>query len=113
MNGKHWLLDIKQADSELLDNAEFLLGLLTNAAILANLKIVGSCSHKFHPQGFSAVLLLSESHISIHTAPETSTAYIDLFSCKSDSKDYEALEYIMKELKVTDHEIQLQYRNLV
>ena len=39
--------------------------------------------HKFEPQGVTAMLLLSESHISIHTWPEKKSACLDILSCKN------------------------------
>ena len=46
-----------------------------------NLPVVKVCQHQFYPSGFTAVLLLAESHFSIHTFPEISSAYVDIFTC--------------------------------
>lgn len=45
--------------------------------------VLSSSSHKFEPQGVTAILLLSESHISIHTWPEKRFATCDIFTCGS------------------------------
>lgn len=37
--------------------------------------------HNFDPQGFTALFLLSESHLAIHTFPEEQTTYVELSSC--------------------------------
>lgn len=43
--------------------------------------IVNSCTKIFYPQGFTALFLLSESHLAIHTFPERGKSYIELSSC--------------------------------
>lgn len=42
--------------------------------------------HEFYPMGFSAGLILAESHVTVHTWPEENTAYIDYFSCAEDPR---------------------------
>lgn len=47
----------------------------------AGFKIVNSCAKYFEPQGFTALYLLAESHLAIHTFPERGKTYIELSSC--------------------------------
>lgn len=54
---------------------------LLEAANDLGLSVLGSTKHEFYPQGLTAVVLLSESHISIHTYPEEGYAYVDAFTC--------------------------------
>lgn len=51
------------------------------SAKLMNVTVVESTFHAFSPFGLSGVLVLAESHFSIHTWPEYNTAAIDLFCC--------------------------------
>lgn len=44
-------------------------------------KIVEKAVHFFAPQGFTAVFILAESHLAIHTFPEEGKSYIQLSSC--------------------------------
>jgi S-adenosylmethionine/arginine decarboxylase-like enzyme len=46
-----------------------------------------SIEHKFYPMGFSAGLILAESHVTVHTWPEENIAYIDYFSCAEDPRE--------------------------
>jgi S-adenosylmethionine decarboxylase len=46
--------------------------------------VVGEAGHQFSPHGYTQVYLLSESHFSIHTYPETASCHIDIFCCNPD-----------------------------
>jgi S-adenosylmethionine decarboxylase len=48
-----------------------------------------SIEHEFYPVGFSAGLILAESHVTVHTWPEENTAYIDYFSCAEDPRQHD------------------------
>ena len=56
-------------------------------------------SHKFEPQGVTAVALLAESHISIHTWPEKGIAVCDIFTCGESGAPNAAAEYLKTVLK--------------
>jgi S-adenosylmethionine decarboxylase len=79
--GAHVLADFWGCQFGKLDDAKLLMGSLRQAAGKANMTILGERSHKFDPQGFTGILLLSESHISIHTYPERGYAAIDVYTC--------------------------------
>ena len=68
---KHLLLELYRCDCEKLNDESFLRCTLNRAAKLANAKVLNLISNKFEPQGVTAIALLAESHISIHTWPES------------------------------------------
>ncbi|MDO5091069.1 MAG: adenosylmethionine decarboxylase [Cardiobacteriaceae bacterium] len=80
--GNHGLLDLYDCDAALLADAARLEQLLRDAAHAAGAQILAA---RFHPfgegQGVTGVLLLAESHISIHSWPEHRFAAIDIFLC--------------------------------
>lgn len=43
--------------------------------------IIGNIEHHFKPQGYTVLVLLSESHFAAHTFPEQGKTYIELTSC--------------------------------
>ena len=47
-----------------------------------NYTILGEIDHEFHPYGCSFILLLSESHLSVHTFPERNHLSFDLYTCR-------------------------------
>lgn len=78
--GEHALLDIDGALR--LDEPEFLEDLMREAALAAGATIIGSHFHHFgEKQGVTGILLLAESHISVHTWPERDFAAFDIFMC--------------------------------
>ena len=79
--GAHVLADFWGCQPEKLDDSRLLMQALREAALVANMTILGEEEHKFEPQGFTGMLLLSESHISIHTYPEQGYAAVDVFTC--------------------------------
>ena len=68
----------------------------------AKVEILNVSSHKFEPQGFNLVALLAESHISIHTWPETGVAKCDIFTCSDKCLPEKAVEYMKEAFKATE-----------
>jgi S-adenosylmethionine decarboxylase proenzyme len=54
---------------------------LNNIIEHLDLHIVGETGHQFEPYGYTIAYALSESHLTIHTYPEYSSAYLDIFCC--------------------------------
>jgi S-adenosylmethionine decarboxylase proenzyme len=79
--GTHLLIECLGCDRTVLDDAEALSRALRAAADAMDATVVGAMFHRFAPQGVTGVLLLSESHISVHTWPERGYAALDLFTC--------------------------------
>ena len=78
---KHLLLELYRCDGEKLNDESFLRCILNRAAKLANATVLNLISNKFEPQGVTAIALLAESHISIHTWPESNYSAVDIFTC--------------------------------
>ena len=79
--GRHCIYDLQDGDPQLLDDEDFIKDALMKAAEAAGATLLKIVSHKFEPQGVTALALLAESHISIHTYPEQNYAAIDAFTC--------------------------------
>ena len=74
---------ISGAEPNALNNLSTIESILHDAAQTAGLTAVSSAHHQFEPQGLSAVIILSESHIAAHTWPESGTGYVTLTSCRT------------------------------
>ena len=79
-SGNHLLIDLWGAIN--LDNAQVIEDALRESAIVSGATILHCHLHNFEPNGgISGVLVLSESHISIHSWPERGYAALDVFMC--------------------------------
>ena len=79
--GRHALLDLYDCDPALLDDLDFLRALFLRTAKELHCTLVEECFHRYAPQGVSGVLVIAESHLSVHTWPEHGYAAVDLFTC--------------------------------
>lgn len=106
---RHIIADITSEDPFLFDDAELILETLTLAAKEARATILKTAYHRFTPHGVTAFLLLSESHISIHTWPELNKAALDIYTCGDHTDPDAGLTLILKNLKakcITRQQIQ-------
>lgn len=79
--GRHVLVDIADTRAEVLNDADALARALTEAALAEGTTVLGTIRHAFEPAGVTVLLLLAESHVSLHTYPEQGRAFFDAFTC--------------------------------
>jgi S-adenosylmethionine decarboxylase len=79
--GRHILIEAYDCDPEILDDIEVVEEAMVNAAERAGAEVREVAFHKFSPQGVSGVVVISESHLSVHTWPEFGYAAVDVFTC--------------------------------
>jgi len=92
---KELLVDMYGCEGD-LNNEEFLCETLEKAARRADAKIIRRIIQRFSPRGLSVILILAETHISIHTWPEYKYAALDIFIC-GEGKDPEVAWTAVKE----------------
>jgi S-adenosylmethionine decarboxylase len=97
-NGRHLILDLYGCDPQLLDDYDFLKGVMERALELSNATVVRVIGEKFSPQGVTLLALLSESHCSIHTWPEVGYAAIDLYTCGEKTDSNRAANFFQEQL---------------
>ena len=96
--GKHFILNLYECPFELLDDKEFIRMLLYRATKECKATLLNLAVHKFNPQGVTGIAMLAESHISIHTWPETGQAAVDIYTC-GDCDPQLGCDFIISELK--------------
>ena len=79
--GRHVLVDIADTSAALLNDGDALALALTEAATAEGTTVLGTIRHAFEPTGVTVLLLLAESHVSLHTYPEQGRAFFDAFTC--------------------------------
>jgi S-adenosylmethionine decarboxylase len=95
--GRHLLLELFDCDSDALNNLEAVKGALIEAAKRAQATIVDVVFHEFNPFGISGVVVIAESHLSIHTWPEYRFAAVDIFSCGDVLQPEIAASYLVEQ----------------
>ena len=109
--GKHLLLELYRCDYDKLNDESFLRCTLNKAAKLANATVLNLISNKFEPQGVTAIALLAESHISIHSWPESNYSAVDIFTCGQNMLPEIACQYLIQTLNAEEHFLRIIERN--
>jgi len=105
MVGKHCILELYECDSAKINDEAFIRTSLTSASKIAGAKLLNMITHRFQPQGVTGLALLAESHISIHTWPESRYAAIDVFTCGQQTMPERACELLAKEFGSRTHSL--------
>lgn len=79
--GKHLLVEYHGCDAAVLNHVARIEAAMRGAAEAAGATVVTSTFHRFSPQGVSGVVVVEESHLSIHTWPERGYAAVDCYTC--------------------------------
>ncbi|HBH02659.1 MAG: S-adenosylmethionine decarboxylase proenzyme [Candidatus Rokubacteria bacterium RBG_16_73_20] len=95
--GRHLLLELFDCDSDAINNLETVKAVLIEAARRAQATIVDIVFHEFNPFGISGVVVIAESHLSIHTWPEYRYAAVDIFSCGDVLQPEVAATYLVEQ----------------
>ncbi|MFH1169255.1 MAG: adenosylmethionine decarboxylase [Chloroflexota bacterium] len=96
--GRHLLLELNDCDRKALNDLGFLKDTLLTAARESGATVLGESFHFFSPQGVSGVVIISESHMSIHTWPEYGYAAADIFTCGDTVQPEKAAEILVEKL---------------
>jgi S-adenosylmethionine decarboxylase len=79
--GRHLIAEFYDCDSASLDDVAGVRTAMLDGAQAVGATVVGELFHKYSPQGVTGTLLIAESHLSVHTWPESGYAAVDVFTC--------------------------------
>ena len=79
--GYHLILELEGCPEATLDDREAISQVMVDSVKRSGATMIRSFFHKFAPQGVSGMVIISESHFSIHTWPEYGYAAVDIFTC--------------------------------
>lgn len=79
--GKHLIISYLDCHPAAIHDEQAIKEKMKEAANASGVTILSSSDYQFTPSGMTQVLLLSESHASIHTYPEFNACFVDLFTC--------------------------------
>ena len=109
--GRHIILELYDCPELVLNDLPLLESNLRGAAEAMGASVVTSSFHQFSPYGDSGVVIIQESHLTIHTWPEYRYAAIDIFTCGEIDME-RGVQYLVNALEAQRSEWQLLKRGL-
>lgn len=97
--GRLFVADAWGIDFNLVNDVRFLKELMVDALIENGATILSIQEHQFFPQGVTVLILLAESHLSIHTYPEQGFAGLDCYTCGTTINPQHVIEQLLSQLK--------------
>jgi len=97
--GRHIISELWECNVERLNDMDFIEKTFVEAALECGAEVREVTFHKFAPQGVSGVVIISESHLTIHSFPEHGYASIDVYTCGDRIDPNIAAEYIANALE--------------
>ena len=112
--GRHLLVEYHGCDPEILDLVDRLREELVTAVQLAGATVVANVVvHHFSPHGVTGVVVIAESHFSIHTWPEHRFAAVDLFTCGDSLDPWRAFRHLEAVLRAERYSVVEMRRGLI
>ena len=105
--GRHWLVELQQCADDILREVAEVERIMREAAVIAKANIVSGHFHQFQPYGVSGVLVIAESHFTIHTWPEHAYAAVDIFTCSPDLEVEMAIRQLQTDFGAKQMEVQV------
>lgn len=93
--GRHLILELSGCDAEVLNDLDTVKRSLVEAARRAGATVVSTSFNRVNPFGVSGVVLIAESHLSIHTWPKYRYAAVDVFTCGDGLNPASAFSYLI------------------
>jgi len=105
--GNHLIIELYDCDHDRINDAKGVEAALIKAVKVSGANMVQSVIHQFNPHGISGVIVIEESHFSVHTWPEYGYCALDIFTCGDEIDYYSALQslredFMAQNLSVTE-----------
>lgn len=97
--GRHVLAEVYGCSFDILNDVKKVEEIMVTAALEAGAEVREVVFHKFSPQGVSGVVVISESHLAIHTWPELGYAAVDVFTCGDRVNPWDASNFIKEKFQ--------------
>ena len=111
--GAHLLVELKDCNAEVLKDLGKVKETMVSAAKEAKATIIDVSFHEFNPFGISGMVVIAESHLSIHTWPEYAYAAVDIFTCGDIIKPEAAAQYLITRFESKNPSIVEMKRGIV
>ncbi len=111
--GTHLLVELRDCKPGCISNVKQVTDAMVGAAKAANATIVDVSFHEFNPFGISGMVIIAESHLSIHTWPEYNYAAVDIFTCGDVINPGDAARYLIERFESSNPSIVEIKRGLI
>lgn len=111
--GVHYVIDLYGCDADKLKSVLKIKKIMNKAGIVGSFNIVKKCFHKFKPYGVSGVMILKESHFTIHTWPEYNYAAVDIFLCDIELNIDNVIKYLSEQFSTNDYLVKKIDRGII
>jgi len=95
--GVHFIVEASGC-GKVIGNVAELQDILVEAAKQAKAQVWSVSFNRFPPDGVSGVVVISESHLSVHTWPEENYMALDIYTCGTKSMPFKAVEYVLNKV---------------
>jgi len=103
--GKHYIVDYIGCNKDIINSIDDIEEIMISVAKQVNTTIISSNFNQFYPYGVSGVLIISESHFTIHTWVDEGFVAIDMFVCDLDIDLDKAVELFKQKLQAKNYKI--------
>lgn len=100
--GRHIIAELYNCEISRINDVTFVEKSMLKAADKAGATVINSTFHHFSPFGVSGVIVIQESHFSIHCWPEYGYASIDIYTCGETVDPWVAYEYLKVEFQASE-----------
>ncbi len=105
--GRHIIAELYGVNKDLISYEDPVKEILEGVTEEAKFSKIGSMYKQFQPYGVTGVVLVEESHVSIHTWPEYELVTLDIFTCGDVSKVDKAFELFLEKFKPSSYKHQV------
>lgn len=79
--GEHHFVELNDCNRDVINSEARLRAGMLAAVAASGATIIKDVFHSFSPHGVTGVIVIAESHVSVHTWPEYGYAAVDIFTC--------------------------------
>lgn len=94
--GNHLIIELYDCNADIINDLHKVENILMESVNISGAEIIAPVFHKFNPHGVSGVIVIAESHFSIHTWPEYGYCAVDIFTCGDTINSQKALIFMKK-----------------
>jgi S-adenosylmethionine decarboxylase len=103
--GHHYIVEGSGCNPDVISRVDHVDHIIKKKKEVANVQVWAISFHRFSPTGVSGVVVISESHLSVHTWPELGYVALDIFTCGDQAKPEAAVQHALKALGATSMHI--------